>query len=40
MKWKSSCHDTDKHKGAVYNICNWRYKTPQEIYVVFHNGSN
>ena len=32
-------HYTGKHRGAVHNICNLRYKTPKEIPTVFHNGS-
>ena len=36
---KDHCHCTGKHRGAAHNICNLRYKTPEEIPVVFHNGS-
>ena len=32
-------HYTDKYRGAAHNICNLRYKVPQEIPIVFHNGS-
>ena len=28
-----------KFRGATYNICNLRYKTPRKIPTVFHNGS-
>ena len=38
-KVKDHCHYTGKYRGAVHNICNLRYKTPNEIPVVFHNGS-
>ena len=33
------CHYTEKYRGA-HNICNLRYKTPKEIPVIFHYGSN
>ena len=33
------CHYTGKYRGAVYNICNLRYKIPKQIPVVFHNVS-
>ena len=38
-KVKDHCHYTGKYRGAAHNICNLRYKIPQEIPVVFHNGS-
>ena len=38
-KVKYHCHYTEKYRGAAHDICNLRYKTPKEIYVVFHNGS-
>ena len=28
-----------KCRGAVHNICNLKFKMPNEISVVFHNGS-
>ena len=30
---------TGKFRGAAHNICNLRYKTPKEISIVLHNGS-
>ena len=38
-KVKDHCHYTGKHRGAVHDICNVRYKIPKRIPVVFHNGS-
>ena len=32
------CHYTGKFREAAHNICNLRYKTPNEISIVFHNG--
>ena len=32
-------HFTGKYRGAAYNICNLRYKTLNQIPLVFHNGS-
>ena len=39
QKVKDHCHYTGKYRGAAHNICNLRYKVPNEILVVFHNGS-
>ena len=36
---RDHCHYTEKFRGAAHRICNFRYKTPKEILVVFHNGS-
>ena len=36
---RDHCHYTGKYRGAAHNICNFRYKIPKEIPVVFHNGS-
>ena len=33
-------HYTRKYLGVTHSICNLKYKTPKEIPVVFHNGSN
>ena len=33
-------HYTRKYLGVAHSICNLKYKTPKEIPVVFHNGSN
>ena len=38
-KVKDHCHYTGKYRGAAHNICNLRYKTPEEIPILFHNGS-
>ena len=39
QKVKDHCHYTRKFRAAAHNICNLRYKIPEEIPVVFHNGS-
>ena len=39
QKLRDHCHYTEKYRGAAHNICNLRYKVPNEIPVVFHNGS-
>ena len=38
-KVKDHCHFTGKYRGAVHNTCNFRYKVPKNIPVIFHNGS-
>ena len=38
-KVRDHCHYTGKYRDAAHNICNLRYKVPEEIPVVFHNGS-
>ena len=38
-KLRDHCHYSGKYRGAAHNICDLRYQTPQEIPVVFHNGS-
>ena len=38
-KVRDHCHYTRKFRGAVHSVCNLRYKVPEEIPVVFHNGS-
>ena len=38
-KVRHHCHYTGKYRGAAHNICNLRYKVPEEIPVVFHNRS-
>ena len=32
-------HYTRKFRGAAHCVCNLRYKVPNEIPIVFHNGS-
>ena len=39
QKVRDHCHYTGKYRGAAHNTCNLVYKTPQEIPIVFHNGS-
>ena len=36
---KDNCHYTGNYRDAVHDICNLKYKTPNEIPVMFHNGS-
>ena len=36
-KVRDHCHYTGKYRGAAHNICNLRYKVPEEIPIVFHN---
>ena len=31
---------TGEYRGAAYSLCNLRFNVPNEIPVVFHNGSN
>ena len=38
-KVRDHCHFTGKFRGAAQSECNWRYKVPKEIPIVFHNGS-
>ena len=38
-KVRDHCHFTGKYRGAAHNTCNLRYKIPQNIPVIFHNGS-
>ena len=39
QKVRYHCHYTGKFRGAAHSICHLRYKTPNEIPVVFHTGS-
>ena len=39
-KVRDYCHYTGKYRGAVHSICNLKFNVPNEIPVVFHNGSN
>ena len=39
QKVRDHCHCTGKFRGAAHSICNLRYKVPQEIPVIIHNGS-
>ena len=38
-KVRDHCHYTGKYRSAAHDICNFRYKKPKEIPVVFYNGS-
>ena len=38
-KVRDHCHYTGKFREAAHSICNLRYKTREEIPVVFHTGS-
>ena len=40
QKVKDHCHYTGKYRGAAHTINNERFNIPNEIPVVFHNGSN
>ena len=33
-------HYTGKYRGATHSICNLKFNVSNEIYVVFHRGSN
>ena len=39
-KVRDHCHFTGKYRGTVHSICNLKFNVPNEIPVVFHNGSN
>ena len=39
-KVRDHCHYTGKYRGATHSICNLKFNVPDEISVVFHNGSN
>ena len=34
------CHYTGKYRSAAHSICNSKFNVPNEIPLVFHNGSN
>ena len=36
---RDHCHFTGKYRGAAHSICNLRFNVPNEVFVVFHNGS-
>ena len=38
-KVRHHCHYTRIYRGALYNICNLRYKIPKEISVILQYGS-
>ena len=37
---RDHCHYTGKYRGTAHSICNSKFNVPNEIPVVFHNGSN
>ena len=39
-KVRDHCHFTNKYRDEAHTICNLRFNVPNEIFVVFHNGSN
>ena len=39
-KVRDNYHFAGKYKGAVNSICHLRFNVPNEISVVFQNGSN
>ena len=39
-KVKDHCHYTGKYRGTEHSICNLKFNVPNEIPVVFQNGSN
>ena len=39
-KVRDHCHYTGKYRGAAHNICNFKYRKPQFVPVVFHNLAN
>ena len=38
-KVRDHCHYTGKYRGAALSSCNLRYKIPNKVLAVFHNGS-
>ena len=40
QKVRDHCLYTGKYRGARHSICNLKLNVPNEILVVFHNGSN
>ena len=39
-KVRDHCPYTGKYRGAAHSICNLKFHVPNEIPVIFHNGSN
>ena len=39
QKVSEYCHYTGKYRRAAHSICNWKFNLPNEIPVIFHNGS-
>ena len=40
IKVRDHCHYTGKYRGVAQSACNLKYKIPQSIPIVFHNGTN
>ena len=40
QKARDQCHFMGKYRGAAHSICNLEFNVPNEVPVVFHNGSN
>ena len=40
QKVRDHCHDSGTFRGAAHSICSLNFNVPEEIPVVFHNGSN
>ena len=38
-KVREHCHYTGKYRSAAKYLCNLKYNVPNEVPVVFHNGS-
>ena len=39
-KVRDHCHFTGKYISPAHSVCNLKFNVPNEIPVVFHNGSN
>ena len=39
-KVREHCHYTGKYGGESHSVCNLKFNVPNEIPVVFDNGSN
>ena len=40
LRVRDHCRDTGKYSVEAYSICNLKYKTPEDIVVVFNKGLN
>ena len=40
QKVREHSHYTGKYRGAAHKICHLKFNVPNEIPLVFHNGSN
>ena len=39
-KVRDPCHYKGKYRGAAHSISNFKFNVPNEVPIVFHNGSN